>query len=327
MRMYLSFILAVILLVALTACAADSIHMPSTADDTTVPTDGYTEPTHSAPTTVPTTAPSDEPDPIDMVIHTLDGTEEIRLTRVQTTIAEMPAEYSWTCYDGRIFLKNVNADCELGIIYGSDRYIYASFSSMTGMYCYLVDVQTGAVSDPLAALDAQLKERISEVVFSADGMYALIFSNSHTAVTLLNCATGQSQPLPMQEAVYSVSAWFVEQRHILISYCFEKEFGQFLCIFALYDISTGMYTSIPGEHQTKDPTADGFITITEQGLLYTFTSGQLSVIDPLTWEKTVYAFGSDATLSYYTKSTFLVKTEGRQYILHKDGTAKLITAQ
>ena len=327
MRMYLSFILAGILLVALTGCAAGNIHTVSTTDSATVPTYGYVIPTHSAPTTVPTTAPFDEPDPIDIVVHTLDGNEKIRLTRVQTTIAEMPTEYSWAYYDGRIFLKNVNADCELGIIYGSDRYIYASFGSMTGIYCYLIDVQTGAVSDPLAALDAQLKESISEVIFSAEGMYALVFSNSHTAITLLNCATGQSRPLPLQEAVYSVSAWFVEQGHILISYCFEKESGQFRHIFALYDISTGMYTSIPGEYQTKDPTTDGFIAITEQGFLYTFTNGQLSVIDPLTWEKTVYVFGSDATLSYYTRNTFLVKTEGKQYILHKDGTTKLITVQ
>lgn len=328
MKKYAFCILLLVLSVGLTACLPANTLNPYTPTGAppqfpTNSTTGNTQ-THTTISTIPTSVPSTIPEPDTIMIHMLGGSVAADATRVHTSVAGMPLEYGWTYHDGRIFLKEYEGAYPVGIIYGSDSYIYASVSSMAGVYHYLINVQSGEVSDPLADLEADIRSRISNVMYSADGSYALVFSHSGTVATLLNCVTGQSTSLPVAEYVYSAYGDFISDSHILLTSCFQRKDGQFYYTFTLYHIATGECTPISGEYQKKDRSQEDFIGISEGGILYTFTDGQLAIIDPLTWQKTVYPFGDDALVAYYTQSTYIVSSEGNRYLLHKNGTYQLI---
>lgn len=315
MSKFLSFALLVIVLINMAACS-----LTNPPSSTAVPPSTIT----TAPdASVSTTAPTVTTDSKIVRIITMDGPLDAALTRVKTTVAESPLEYGWACYDGRIFVRQYAGAYDIDTVYGSERYISVFTGSMAGAYRYLVDVQTGTVSDPLAALDAQIREHMTDIVFSADGKYALVLSHGSTAATLLDCAAGQNVSLPVKENIYSVFGSFIDNSHILLTFCHQNTNGEFFYTFTRYNIATGESNPISGEYQKTD-SGSNFIGFCDGGILYTFVNGQLAIIDPLTWEKTIYPFGNDVMLSYYTHNTYIARTDGKQYLLHQEGTYKLI---
>ena len=128
----------------------------------------------------------------------------------------------------------------------------------------------------------------------------------------------------MAENVYSVFGRFIGDSQILLVFCFQDENGAYSYTFTRYSILTGETASISGEYQSADKNNSNFIGFCDGGILYTFTNGQFTIIDPTTWEKTVYPFGSDTLLSPYSRTTYRITTGGQQYLLHQNGDYLLI---
>lgn len=313
---FLSFAITIFLAIFITsACSAANLNNTIGSMLNTAPSVS-TEPPLSTPPVVPESNY--------VTVYQLGEPLNLELAAVQTELLGSTLEYSWARHDGRIFIKQHEERFPLGIIYGSDRYIYASSSNMTGVYHYLIDVETGTVLDPLEALDSSIRERISDVLFSSTGSHALICHHSSTSAVLLDCSTGHTVPLSVAEDVYSVFGFFADDSHILLASCFQNAQGEFHYTFARYNILTGETVSIPGEYQKADKSKDNFIHFSDGGILYTFADGQLTIIDPLTWEMTAYPFPDDATVSYYTTDTYIVSANGNRYLLHKNGTYQQI---
>lgn len=321
-------IILVIILLAMSACTFKDLANTngSTGSTPQRPTYGTAHSTQPSVSIAPQeSTPPVMPKPEFLNIYQFGDPLYVELTTVQTELLGFNLKYSWTCYDGQIFIGQYEGSFPLSVVYGSNRYIYTSVSNMTRTYHYLIDAQTGTVLDPLARLDPFISEHISEVSFSPNGGYALICSHSSTSAALLDCDTGYTMPLFfVAENVYSVSGFFPDNSHVFLTSCFQNAQGQFYYTFICCNILTGEVVYIPGEYQTVDKAKDNFIRFSDGGILYTFTEGKLTIIDPLTWEMTAYPFPDDATVSYYTADTYIVSTNDIRYLLHKNGTFQLI---
>ena len=293
--------------------------MPVNSFDTTnlgsIPLTSVPEMTYSV-------APSQ---PKTLTVYQIGESIELELTSVKTTVADMPLEYEWAIYNGNTFLENIEGECQIATIPGSDHYIYAYIGSMVGVYYYLIEVQTGTVTDPLGALEQNVREHISDVRFSSDGNYAIVISHSGTAASLVNCITGEVAPLPFDDEIYSASAVFIDADNLLLIPAYQDENGQIYFELHRYEIATGLRTDIPGRYQSKERSQENFLSFDEAGTPYTFVNGQLALIDPLTWEMTAYPFGEDANISYYTNNSYIVFSNGVRYLLCSDGAYQQIS--
>ena len=277
-------------------------------------------------TTVPkTTGSAVLPQPKTLTVYQIGDSVELTLTEVQTTVAGMPLEYGWAIHNGNILVEKLAGDCHIGTIPGSERYIYAYVGSMTGLYFYFVDVQTGTVADPLSALEQDVRERILDVAFSPDGHYAVVISHSGTLASLLNCVTGEVTMLPFDAEIYSASAFFMDAGNLLLIPAYQDENGQIYFELCRYEIATGLCTAHPGRYQSKDRSKENFLSFSEDGTPYTFINGQLALFDPYTWEATAYPFGEDATVNYYTEDSYIVFSNGVCYLLRNDGAYQQIS--
>lgn len=265
------------------------------------------------------------PQPKTLTVYQIGDPACLELTAVQTTVADIPLEYGWAMHNGNVFLKQFSGACQIAAIPGSDRYICAYVGSMVGVYHYLIEVETGTVLDPLRVLQQDVMDRVSEVEFSPDGQYAFVTSHSGTQAYLLDCVAGEATQLPLDDGIYSVSAHFVDATNLFLTTAYQKESGQIYFELSRYEIATGACTEIPGQYQSKDRSRLDFLSFADGGVLYTFTNGQLTLIDPLTWNMTTYPFGDDVMISQYTDDSYIVVSNGIRYLLRNDGAYQQIT--
>ncbi len=234
------------------------------------------------------------------------------------------AEYFWTVYNDELYLMCDSADYSLGRIPGSDRYGYLQ---MNGAYCCLVDVKTGKVSDPLATLENDVLDYLSEVCFSPDGRYALISYSHGTVLELLNCETGNRIPLPYKNDLYAVSGYFVDSNRILIISTEQDADAQITYQLSYYDISAKKQTQIDGSYSAKDPNADHFLAMIAGPFAYTATDGKLTILDIRTFEQIVYPLNISEidSVSYYASDCVYARAGKVHYLLKTDGSMQIVS--
>lgn len=232
-------------------------------------------------------------------------------------------EYFWTVYNGELYLMCNSEDYSLGRIPGSDRYGYLQTE---GAYCCLVDVKAGNVSDPLAALEKDVLDYLSEVTFSPDGKYALLSHSHGTVLELLSCETGRRTQLPYENGLYAVSGYFVDSNTVLIVSTEQKADAQTTFRLSRYDISARKHTPIDGSYNDKDPKADRFLTLIAGPFAYTATDGKLTLLDIRTFEQVVYALeiSEITSVSYYAADCVYARVGNAHYLLKMDGSIQAL---
>ena len=229
-------------------------------------------------------------------------------------------EYSWSVGQSMLHIKYNDVDYSLERVVGSDRYwcLYRE-----GGYVWLVDILAGKLLDPLAGLEQEILNHLSEVNFSPDGKYALISYKSGTVLELLDIATGNRTKMPYEDGIYTISGHFLDSGTALLVSTYQDADGQSTFCLVRYDIATETCTDLPGRYTAKDKNAENFMALLAGSWAYTYTDGKLTVVDLRTLEKTVYSLtANDVTnVSYYATTNSIVATAGEtKYLLNPDGT-------
>ena len=293
------------------------LNFPGSAPIATDPNISFTEPTGSVSQIDPigsTPAPT-EPHEIQLLSSKGMWTS-VPMKKGRIVWKAMAVEHYWAVFEGELYLEN-NSEYSMENIPGSDRYCALIAE---GPYSYLVDVQTGQVLDPLAALEQDALNHLSGVRFSPDGRLAMITYRGSTVLELLDCASGNSVRLPYAEDLYSVSGEFLDNDTVMIFSTHQDADGQINWSMSRYEIASGECEEIPGRYTSKDRHAENFLAMVEVPFAYTFTEGKLKIIDLRTMEQTIYPLRIDEVESVsccmYMKGSILVHTEQRDYLLN-----------
>lgn len=232
-------------------------------------------------------------------------------------------EYHWTISNGELYLLYDSADYHLERVVGSDRYMYLTIH---GAYSYLLDAQTGEVLDPLAGLDREVLDYLTEVKFSPDGCLALISYRHGAALMLLDCKTGSKVDLPPED-IYSVSGEFLDNNTVLLVSACQAIEGEISYRLSRYDTSSGAYTQIPGNFVSKDPHADNFLAFAGGPLAYTYTDGKLTIVDLRTFQRAVCPLELEEVswVSYHSMDSIHVLAGQRQYLVKTDGSMRRVS--
>lgn len=249
------------------------------------------------------------------------------LTSGRMTAKDTALEFEWAAYEGELYLTESSREhyspshgnFSLSRIPGSDRYMCLTTE---GPYTYLIDSQTGEVLDPLAGMDAEILNKLSDVSFSPNGQYVLISHHSGTVLELMDRSKDSKIKLPYEDGLYSISGHFIDNKTILITSTYQDADGQISYTLARYHISTGECTQLPGSYVSKDPNTDNFMALIEGPFAYTYTEGKLTIVDLRTMSQTVYPLtASDVTrVSYHTAESIYVVDCGVEYLLKTDGS-------
>ena len=232
-------------------------------------------------------------------------------------------EYHWTVSNGELYLLYDSADYHLERVVGSDRYMYLTIH---GAYSYLLDAQTGEVLDPLAGLDREVLDYLTEVKFSPDGCLALISYRHGAALMLLDCKTGSKVDLPSED-IYSVSGEFLDNNTVLlVSACWGLD-GEISYRLSRYDTSSGAYTQIPGSFVSKDPHADNFLAFAGGPFAYTYTDWKLTIVDLKTFQQVICPLELEEVIwvSYHSVDSIHVLAGQRQYLVKTDGSMRQVS--
>lgn len=265
--------------------------------------------------------------PVDPALETVTDystgmTVTLNLSHAQIMIAETSVEYGWVSFNGVLYARSYTDGFYLEPVCKSDRYMYVI---VDGGYTYLADAQIGEVFDPLAVLDIEVRQRLSDVRFSSDGQFAVVSYNSGTECVLIQCTTGQITQLPYEQGLYCISGSFLDDDNVLLSSSYEIEPHKIMYTLSVYDISTGECTQLPGQYQAKNRNEEQFLAVYNGGSAITFSDGGLIVIDLLTWQSISYPFATDMELVFDLHGRiYYLSTQGQRYLLNKDGTLKLV---
>lgn len=177
------------------------------------------------------------------------------------------------------------------------------------------------VFDPLAGLEENVRNHLSEAQFSPDGKYVLICYKSSTVLELLDVATGTRTKMPYEDGLYSVSGHFLDNSTALLVSSYQDANGQISYGMSRYDILSGECTQIPGRYTAKDRDAENFMAYIEGPYAYTHTEGKMTVVDLRTFEKTVYPLNiSDVKfVLYHTSDSVWAQAGETEYLLNMDG--------
>lgn len=256
------------------------------------------------------------------------GNEEdmiaLLLTSGTVTGNDTEVEYAWSVSRDRLNITYYGVHYDLARVPGSDRYWCLH---REGGYTWLVDVLTGKLLDPLAGLEQNILNDLSEVKFSPDGKYALICYKSGTVLELLEVATGTRTKMPYEDGLYSVSGDFLDNGTALLISSHQDADGQISYSLSRYDIAAGGSTEIPGRYVSEDRNAENFMAMIAGPYAYTFPEGKLAIVDLRTLEKTVYPLGiSQVTaVSYHTADSILVAAGDAKYLLKTDGSMQTVS--
>ena len=131
--------------------------------------------------------------------------------------------YRWCQYNDLLFISKYSYGLDSGYytvtaVAGSNVYAEIEFATQQSVYVYLLNVETGEVTDPLALLDPRIKSTIGDVQFSPDGSLAVISYNRQDDALLYRCRTGEVLKEFDPDDIYSiVTGRFLERDKILLT--------------------------------------------------------------------------------------------------------------
>lgn len=217
-------------------------------------------------------------------------------------------------YEGELHFQCEIENHILKPIYGSDRFLCLRTQEA---YSYLVDTQTGEVLDPLAALEQEARDTLTDISFSPDGNYALISYGEGKVLELLEIKTGSRTKLPCEENMFSVSGRFLDEKTVLISSARREYQAGGSCNLSRYDITTGECKALLDIVVYEDFYIDSFFVMIGGPYAYTYTYGKFTLVDMRTMERTIYSLnvGEVTGVAYHTGESIRVTSGEVQYLL------------
>lgn len=240
--------------------------------------------------------------------------ETIELSARKMTLNHQEFQYFVAAYEGELHFQCDMENYFLKCIFGSDRFLCLRTQ---GAYSYLVDTQTGDVLDPLASLEQEIQDTLTDISFSPDGKYALVSYGNGTVLELLDLETGGRQQLPYEAGLYSVSGQFLDEKTVLISSVRREYQVGNSCNLSRYDITTGECKALMDMVVYEDFYIDTFFVMIGGPYAYTYSYGKFTLVDMRTMERTIYSLnvGEVTGVAYHTEESIRVMSGEVQYLL------------